>query len=197
VASTEEMPAVLQERLADVALGPRLAGEGALGLESIPLLRYRLMIVAAPSHRLAESSQVPVRALVGETWLVDPEATDVASPVARMLHQLDVAERDVRVFASQAAAWDAAEQGQGVAPAVAHLVASEIDRGSLVGLDIEGMPVQLMWHATMLSPDRRSAAAANLRQFMATPDATHAMHAPSRGVPPSRFRPPVYVTLWS
>ncbi|HLY81659.1 MAG TPA: hypothetical protein VKQ71_01680, partial [Acidimicrobiales bacterium] len=98
---------------------------------------------------------------------------------------------------SQAAAWDAAEQGQGVAPAVAHLVASEIGRGSLVGLDIEGMPVQLMWHATMLSPDRRSAAAANLRQFMATPDATHAMHAPSRGVPPSRFRPPVYVTLWS
>jgi len=27
--------------------------------------------------------------------------------------------------------------------------------------------------------------------------AMHLMHDPRRGVPPSRFRPPVYVTIWS
>ena len=27
--------------------------------------------------------------------------------------------------------------------------------------------------------------------------AMHLMHDPRSGVPPSRFRPPVYVTIWS
>jgi DNA-binding transcriptional LysR family regulator len=199
VVSTEEMAAVLQERLADVALGPRLSGDGTLGLERVPLFRYRLVLVAAPSHSLAPAAngRLAPRVLAGQTWLVDPEATDPASPVAQVVRKLGVPDANVRVFASQAAAWDAAEEGQGIAPAILHLVNVELARGSLVTLDVEGMPIELMWHATLLSPDRRSPAAASLRRFIETPDATHAMHAPLSGVPPSRFRPPVYVTLWS
>jgi hypothetical protein len=59
------------------------------------------------------------------------------------------------------------------------------------------MPLELMWYATMLTADRGSPARAALRRFITTPDATHAMHTPLSGVPPSRFRPPVYVTIWS
>src|SRR5207244_8579313 len=102
---------------------------------------------------------------------------------------------NVRVFASQAAAWDAAEEGQGIALAVQHLVRVELKRRSLVPLDVAGTPVELMWHATFLGGDRRSPAAASLRRYIETPDATHAMHAPLSGLPPSRFRPPVYITL--
>ena len=47
LATAEEMPALLQERLADVALGPKLAE-----LDSEPLLRCRLVLVASPTHRL-------------------------------------------------------------------------------------------------------------------------------------------------
>jgi hypothetical protein len=36
-----------------------------------------------------------------------------------------------------------------------------------------------------------------LRRFVTTPDATHAIVARPGGVPPGRFRPPVYVTIWS
>jgi LysR family transcriptional regulator, low CO2-responsive transcriptional regulator len=197
VASTEEMAAVLQERLADVALGPRLSGEGTLGLERVSLFRYRLVLVASPSNPLSEKGELLLRSLADQTWLVDPEATDAASPVAQMLQRLGVHERNIRVFASQAAAWDAAEEGQGIAPAILHLIPVELQRGSLVALKVQGLPLELMWHATMLAPDRRSQAAASLRRFIETPDATHAMHAPLSGVPPSRFRPPVYVTLWN
>jgi molybdate transport repressor ModE-like protein len=197
VASSDEMAAVLQERLADVALGPRLSGPDAAGLECLPLFRYRLVFVANPANRLAQCPNVPLQALAGETWLVDPDATDAATPVAQILRQLNVSERNIRVFASQAAAWDAAEQGQGVAPAVAHLVDAEARRGSLVPLDVKGTPVPLMWHASMLSAERRTEGASSLRRFIGTPHATHAMHAPMSGVAPSRFRPPVYVTIWS
>jgi DNA-binding transcriptional LysR family regulator len=197
VASTDEMPAVLHERLADVALGPRFSGEATVGLESVPLFRYRLVLVAAPSHSQAGTARLSLRALIDQTWLVDPEATDPASPVAQILRRMGVPDSRVRVFASQAAAWDAAEEGQGIAPAVQHLVRVELKRRSLVPLDVAGTPVELMWYATFLGSDRRSPAAASLRRYIETPDATHAMHAPLSGLPPSRFRPPVYITLWS
>src|ERR1700730_1817436 len=46
VASSDEMPALLQERLADVALGPLVAGAGVADLDSVPLFRYRLLFVS-------------------------------------------------------------------------------------------------------------------------------------------------------
>jgi len=207
LATSEEMAAILQERLADVALGPRISGPSATGLESHPLFRYHLVLVASPGHCLA---RVPVRApsaVAGralplerfseETWLVDPDATDPALPVYQILSRLRVPEERIRVFPSQAAAWAAAEKGEGVAPAISHLVAAELRHGSLVCLPVEQMPLELMWHATTLTADRGSPAKSALRRFISSPDATHAMHTPLSGVPPSRFRPPVYVTIWS
>jgi len=193
VVSSEEVAAVLQERLADIALGPLV---GAPDLESLPLFRYRLVFVAAPGHPLT-AGRVGARALARHVWLVTGEATDRCSPVGRLLVQLGVPDDHVRVFGSQAAAWAAAASGHGIAPTIGHLVAGELDRGSVVALDVEGTPIELLWYATTLLPDRRSAAAASLARFVTTPDALHAMHAPAAGVPPSRFRPPVYVTLWS
>ena len=64
-------------------------------------------------------------------------------------------------------------------------------------VDVPGTPLDLCWHVTTLAPDRRSAAAGSLRHFLGTPEAMKLLRAPGAGVPPSRFRPPVYVTIWS
>jgi hypothetical protein len=58
-------------------------------------------------------------------------------------------------------------------------------------------PATTSWHATTLQPDRRSMATGSFRRFLGTPQAMHLMRSPGTGVPPSRFRPPVYVTIWS
>jgi DNA-binding transcriptional LysR family regulator len=203
LATSEEMAAIVQERLADVALGPRISGPQASGLECLPLFRYHLVVVAGPGHRLATPNRragpasIRLGLLADETWLVDPDATDPGSPVHRILSRLGVSEHNIRVFPGQAAAWVAAENGEGIAPAIGHLVAAELRRGSLMALDVEGLPLAVMWHSTTLVADRSSPVVAAFRRFVATPDATHAMHTPLSGVPPSRFRPPVYVTIWS
>jgi DNA-binding transcriptional LysR family regulator len=186
VASTEEMLALVQERMADVAIGPPLHG-----VESEPIMRYRLVVVAAPKG----AGVAPPAG--GPRWLVGPAGTDPHSDIGQMLAKLKVSQDRVQVYASDAAAWAAAADGEGVAPAVDHLVAPQVDRGRLVRLPLPGGPPELMWHVNTLSPDRRTGAASKLRNFMRTPEAMQAMYRADSGVPASKFRPPVYVTIWS
>jgi hypothetical protein len=70
-------------------------------------------------------------------------------------------------------------------------------RGELSLVDLPGSSLDGCWHATLLERQHRSTAASSLRRFLSTPEAMHLMRAPATGVAPSRFRPPVYVTIWS
>lgn len=186
VATTEEMTALVEERLADVAVGPRL-----LGLEAEAVMRYRMTLVGHPDLRLNGGG------LTGVKWLVDPTGTDSQSDVGVMLAKHRVPESHVRVFANEKAAWSAAAAGDGVAPAIEHMVAAEIDRGVLTHVRSTDVPVDLLLYVSSLGAQRRSRAADRLRRFVRTPDAMQAMYRPDGGVPAAKFRPPVYVTLWS
>jgi len=190
VAAAGEMPVLVANRLADLALGPYLGRAPGLGLVSEPVFRGRMVVVGAGRGRPpGGAGQWP--------WLVDQSGTDPASDTSRLLRQLGVPEHRVRVFANQTAAWQAAAEGGGVAPAVAHLVAPQLRRGELSVLETPATPMEVCWHVTTLPPDRRSPAASALRRFLGTPDAMQLMRTPATGVPPSRFRPPLYVTLWA
>jgi DNA-binding transcriptional LysR family regulator len=158
------------------------------------------VVVTGPRHRLAAgegNGPLPAKLLVDQDWLAGPSAVDRGSDISTLLDRLGVPERRLRVFGSESAAWAAAADGEGVAPAVAHLVAPEVRRGALAVLPVEGTPVERLWYVNTLTPDRRSPAATRLRRFLGTPDAMHVMHRADRSVPAARFRPPVYVTLWS
>jgi DNA-binding transcriptional LysR family regulator len=197
VAATSEMAALLQERLADVAIGPRLRGEKAEGLVSESIFRYRLVVVASPAHRLAHARQVSFRDLTDDRWMIDPAGADASTETWRLLASLKVPDSRIRVFPGETAALAAVADGQGVGFAIAHLVQPDLDRGRLVTLDIQGTPIELLWYASMLAGDRRLPAATALRRFLSTPEAMQAMHRSDGGVPASRFRPPVYVSIWN
>jgi DNA-binding transcriptional LysR family regulator len=197
VSEAAEVGALLHERLADVSFGPRLTGELAAGLESTPIMRYGLLVVASPQHHLAHAQRVSWQSLTGEDWLVDPSGMDPSSEVGQLLARLHVPPERVRVFASLTAAWSAAQEGEGVAPAISHLVRRDLDRGLLVRLDVASTPVQLLWYVTCLPVARRAPGVTALLRFLGTPEAMQSMHRGDGGVPASRFRPPVYVTLWS
>jgi LysR family transcriptional regulator, low CO2-responsive transcriptional regulator len=179
-------PALLADRRADVALGP-LPGGDAPGLESVPFLRYRVIVVAAPRHRLAGLRGLTASMLAGERWLAGPGGA--AAAVARGAELIG--------FPSHAAALAAVAAGDGIGAAIEHTMRDQLQRGSLVRLDVAGTPFDRLWHATSLVSDRRPPAAWSLWRFVTTPEATQAMLARSRGVPAGRFRPAVYVTLWS
>jgi len=197
VSESAEMAALLHERLADVSFGPRLTGDLAQGLTSEPMMRYGLVVVASPAHRLAETTGIKWPTLTKEDWLVAPSAMDPSNEIGMLLARLHVPAERIRVFPNQTAAWAAAGQGEGVAPAISHLVSRDIERGLLRRLDVVSTPIQLLWYVSALPVKRRSPEVATLLRFLTTPEAMQSMHRSDGAVPASRFRPPVYVTLWS
>jgi DNA-binding transcriptional LysR family regulator len=198
VATAAEMQAFLQERIADVALGPKLTGDGSVQLDSQPVMRCSLQLLTSPRSRLARARGVAPSSLADVDWLVDPAGTDPSSTVCQLIGRLRVPDRRVLVLPSQTAAVAAAaEDGAGIAPAVTHLAAPEVRRKAVVPVDVPGFPLPMLWHVSTLAMDRSSPTAGAFRRFLTTPVATQVMLEPARGVPPNRFKPPVYVTLWN
>jgi LysR family transcriptional regulator, low CO2-responsive transcriptional regulator len=190
VAVSSEQPVLVANRLADVAIGTGALGEQPLPVVSEPIFKYRIVAVASGRAKL----RGPARQW---RWLVDPDGADPGSEIGKLLEQLGVPESNIGVFPSQTAAWAAAADGGGVAPAIEHLVSQQLRRGELSLMEVPGLPKAATWHATLLERDHRSNGASALRRFLGTPEAMHLMRSPGIGVPPSRFRPPVYVTIWS
>jgi LysR family transcriptional regulator, low CO2-responsive transcriptional regulator len=193
VAASGEQAVLIANRLADIAIGPGVTGEHELPIVSEPIFKYRLVVVG-PGGAAAPRGRGPVTQW---RWLVDPSGTDPGSETARLLRRLGVADSNIGVFPSQTAAWAAAADGAGVAPAIEHLVSQQLRRGELSLVDMPGFPAEECWHVTLLERERRSTAASALRRFLGTPEAMQLMRSPAAGVPPSRFKPPVYVTIWS
>ena len=82
--------------------------------------------------------------------------------------------------------------------AIAHTVLDPLRRG-------DARAARRARHAARRHVARRDARRATgaprvadaLRRFVTTPDATQAIVARPGGVPAGRFRPPVYVTIWT
>jgi LysR family transcriptional regulator, low CO2-responsive transcriptional regulator len=189
-AATGEMPVLLANRFADVALGPDLGSIPDADVVSEPVFRTHLVVVAGGTDK-------PPGGPARWFWLADSAATDSASDCGKLLRRLRVPESRIRVFPSQTAAWAAAADGQGVAVAPAHLIAARLRRGELQVVNTAVTPADSTWYLTTLTPERRSIAAESFRHFLSTAVALRVMREPGAGVPPSRFKPPVYVTLWS
>ena len=190
VAVSGEQAVLVANRLADVAFGPAAPGENQMPIVSEPIFKYRLAVVAA-GHAKLRGPATQWR------WLVDPSGTDPGSDTARLLARLGIPESNIGVLQSQTAAWAAAADGAGVAPAIEHLVSQQLRRGELSLVDMPGLPAEECWYVTSLDREYRSTAAGALRRFLGTPEAMQLMRSPAAGVPPSRFKPPVFVTIWS
>ena len=183
---------LVSQRLADVALGPYLGADRSLGLVSEPIFRCRpgRARVARRAASAAHPRQWP--------WLVEPAATDPGSDVSRLLRTLGCA----GIPAERLPQPDRGVGRRGPrcgggprhrpprrAPAAPPRAAGRRRAGHAARA--------VLARDDAAAPTGARAAAASLRHFLGTPEAMKLLRAPGAGVPPSRFRPPVYVTIWS
>lgn len=186
---------LLHDRRADVAVGPAVTGHP--GIESIPFLRFQLVVVASPDYAPAHQTRLVPGQVARAPWLLGPSGLDPDTLAGAFLTRLGVDSARATAFPSVTASLNAVASGAGLSLVFQHVVRDELRRGSLVALDVVGTPLGGMLHASALKGDRRSATAAAFCRFATTPAATQALLARSAGVPMSEFRPAVHVTIWS
>jgi DNA-binding transcriptional LysR family regulator len=195
VARRRELPDLLAERRADIALGPPVASTPTgPEIETDPFLRYGLVVVAAPRHPLAGSRSVAPAALVGTPWLLGPCESDPDTDTGAFLARQSIAGARTRAYPNFAAALAQTAAGRGVTLAIAHTIRDELDRGALVELDVRGTPITGLWYVSAPPPEHRTPSVEALRHFVGLPEAAKAMLARAGGVPAERF---VQMGRWS
>jgi len=187
---------LLEHRRADIALGPSPGAERAATIATVPFLRCRMIVVAAPTHPLASTRDIAAPELASERWLVGPPDVDPTAGVGLFFARTGLAPREVAAYTSHAAALAAAAAGEGIALTLAHSVLAELRRQTLARLDVRGTPAIELWHASTLGLGRALPAAFALQRFATTSEATQAMSVGRAGTTSARIRPAVHVTLW-
>jgi DNA-binding transcriptional LysR family regulator len=188
---------LLEKRHADIALGPPPGPEKADTIASVPFLRARLIVVAAPGHRLAGVRDVAPSALAGERWLLGPPQLDPTTGAGLLFARAGISPEDVVAYTSHSAAIAAAAAGDGIVLTLAHAVVEEIRRRALIRLDVRGTPIVELWHASTLGFGRALPAALAMQRFTTSSEATQAISTGRAGTISSRARPRPHVTLWS
>ncbi len=190
------MADLLEHRRADITLGPAPAPDRANTIASVPFLRCRLIVAAAPGHPLAaERSLAPAR-VAGERWLVGPPELDPTTGAGLLFARTGIDPSDIVAYTSHAAAVAAAAAGDGIVLTLAHTVLEELRRRALVRLDVVGTPMLELWHASTLGFGRALPAALAMQRFTTTPEATQAISTGRAGTTSARARPRPHVTLW-
>ncbi len=193
----DDIAELLEHRRADIALGPPPSQDRAATIASVPFLRSRLIVVAAPDHPLAEQRDIAPAQMSGERWLLGPPELDPTTGAGLLFARAGIAPDDVVGYTSHAAAVAAATAGDGVVLTLAHTVIEPLRRRALIRIDLRGTPMMEMWHASTLGFGRALPAALALQRFATSPDATQAISTGRAGTASSRARPRPHVTLWS
>ena len=186
----------LEHRQADIALGPHPGLERASTIATVPFLRCRLIIVAAPDHPLSGRPGIAPAELTSERWLLGPPDIDPTTATGLFFDRNGLTPADISAYASHAAAIAAAAAGEGILLTLAHSVLDEVRRRALTRIDVRGTPIVEMWHASTLGLERAVPAALALQRFATTSDATQAISSGRAGTVSTRVRPKVHVTLW-
>lgn len=192
--SPRRFNSLLLTRAVDVAIGPTPPDLDA-SIVAKSFLNYQIAAVAGPDHPLTaiHPSQEQLRE---QTWLLGPSAAVDVGLVAATLRRLSIPEEHQQIFQSHAAALEEAKRGRGIALAVSFAVSQDVTLGNLKRITVAAAPPQGTWSIFTLAERDAPTTAAELSRFVTTPRATQAMLR-GAGVTLGRFRPSIYVTLWS
>ena len=189
-----QLPGLLAARTVDFAVGPTLSQVPDFVVHK-PFLKYEVVTVVGPRHRLAGRTVTPSQ-VRDQRWLLGPSAAGDEGVVPRMLRHLGIPDSQQSIFQSDAAALEETRRGEGISLALRFAVADDLASGRLAPVEGAALRAGGHWAALALPAHSQPPAAAELWRFITSPRATQAMIRGS-GVRVGRFRPSVHVTLWS
>jgi LysR family transcriptional regulator, low CO2-responsive transcriptional regulator len=164
VSNREEVLNRLTENQTDLAI----MGQPPDGLdaEKEAFAYHPLSIIAPPDHALAKAKQIPLYALMKETFLIREPGSGTRNVFERLLttHRLQ-AERTLQMDSNETIK-QAVMAGMGIALLSLHTIGLESEAKRLIVLDVESLPVMRRWYIAHRSGKRLSPAAIAFRQFL-------------------------------
>jgi LysR family transcriptional regulator, low CO2-responsive transcriptional regulator len=137
-----------------------------LDLGSALLGDHPHIIIAAPDHRLACKSGLPIEELRSETFLVREPGSGTRMLMERLFEDAGIAPKLGMEISSNETIKQAVMAGLGMAFISAHTVAAEIEMRRLAVIDLVGLPVVRQWRVVHHREKRLMPAADALLRFL-------------------------------
>ena len=164
VANREAVLAALADNRTDLAITGQPPDN--VELTARPFKDNPLVVIAAPSHALAQADFVPSRQLAGETFVVREPGSGTRAVIDRHFAQLGVDYAKGCEFNTNEAIKQAVQAGLGLAVVSRQTIELELETRRLVVLPVEGFPILRRWYVVHRSDKRMSAAAAAFMELL-------------------------------
>ncbi len=168
VVNRAKVRSLLLEGVADVGVVGTLWEDEALAAE--PFLENSLMCFSAPDHPLVEREPLKPRDLLDGPLLLRERGSGTRESAERILRDAGAEPVAAMEMASNGALKRAVANGLGVTVLSNYAVRLERQLGLLRPLDVEGFPVDRMWHVTWSRERLLSPAATAFKAFLHSPD---------------------------
>jgi DNA-binding transcriptional LysR family regulator len=165
VGNRAETIANLKNHEVDVALMGRPAKD--IPLRAAAFGDHPLVIIAPPDHPLAKVRDISKERIAEEKFLIREPGSGTRISLEIFLGEVPGRLDDLGVeMGSNETIKQAVMAGLGIAFISAHTIASEVEAGRLVILDVAGMPIRRQWFGVMRSDRAISPAMATFHDFL-------------------------------
>lgn len=134
----------LEQNLDDIYI----VGQAPTGAEihRIPFLANPVVVLAPPSHPLANERDIPVKALEQENFIMREPGCGTYGSISRLLKNRDFCFKGSMELGSNEAVKQAVIGGLGISMLSVYALTHELQAGELVVLDVQGFPIEDQWY---------------------------------------------------
>jgi len=154
----------LQNNETDLVIMGRPPGD--LDLVTEPFMDNPLVVIAPPTHPLANNSNIPMKALQKETFVVREAGSGTRIAMERFFSEQGVRLTTGMEMTSNEAIKQAVEAGLGLGIVSIHTLELEMETGRLSVLDAENFPILRHWYLVYRQGKRLSPVAHAFRDYV-------------------------------
>jgi len=134
----------LEQNLDDIYI----VGQAPSGadIHRIPFLANPLVVLAPPSHPLANEREIPIKALAKENFIMREPGCGTYGSIDRLVKNRDFSFKGSMELGSNEAVKQAVIGGLGISMLSVYALAHELQSGELVVLDVQGFPIEDQWY---------------------------------------------------
>jgi len=158
----------LQRQLCNHEVDLVIMGEPPIDVETRfdPLAPQPFGILASPEDGLAARRAIPAAELAARPFLVRETGSGTRAAMDQFFRDVNITPPRVMELTSNETIKQAVMANMGLAFLSFHTAAIELQAGSLVALDVVGLPLMRRWHVVSLNETPLSEAAESLRSFI-------------------------------